>query len=77
MRESTGNKEKFVRLVAIAGLTWLCSLDSEEDPIPEDPIELMAAVKGNLPVWEFISFLIYGGLFALYQTKRQWRRELD
>jgi hypothetical protein len=59
------NKETFVRLVTIAGLTWLSRLTSEEESIPSDPVELMEAVKENLPVWEFISFLLYAGVFAL------------
>jgi hypothetical protein len=59
------NKETFVRLVTIAGLTWLSRLTSEEDPIPSDPVKLMEEVKKNLPVWEFISFLLYAGVFAL------------
>ena len=60
------NKERFVRLVTIAGLCWLCQLDlSEGSAIPEDPVELLESVKLNLPVWEFISFLLYAGAFAL------------
>ena len=70
------NKETFVRLVAIAGLTWLSRMDS----VPEDPIELMRAVESNLPVWEFISFLLYAGVFTL-SDKEDMRttnvRELD
>ena len=27
--------------------------------------ECLEATKENLPVWEFISFLLYGGVFAL------------
>ena len=60
------NKEKFVRLVTIAGLCWLSQLEcGEGSAIPEDPVELLESVELNLPVWEFVSFLLYAGTFAL------------
>ena len=50
------------------------------DSVPEDPIELMRAVESNLPVWEFIPFLLYAGVFTLSDKEAMHTanvRELD
>ena len=46
------NKERFVRLVTVAILTWIQSVDGIPESTMKDPWELLDAVSKNVPVWE-------------------------
>jgi hypothetical protein len=58
------SKSSFIRAITVAGLRYLseCAIPAE---LLDNPLALMAALKKNVPLWDFVGFLFYFGVFML------------
>ena len=58
------NREKFVRLVAVAVMQWLLQC-GVPDELLQQPMKLLDLVRPNTPVFEIVGFLFLGGVFTV------------
>jgi hypothetical protein len=55
-------RQMWLTIIVSAGFEWLRSVDGLEAELLADPLELLRRCQDNLPVYDFLGFLLYFGL---------------
>ena len=62
LMKNHNTRDLWLSVIVSAGFVWLKGIDGMTEELLADPVKLLSKVRANLPVYDFVGFLLYFGL---------------